>query len=81
MILCITKLAPVPKGIEAGWVFRYGGKGLLQRFVASPDNEVLNDVHVEGDDGVLAFVGLQEGQGDAPCRLRTGSRPASCTPG
>lgn len=41
---------------------------LLQRFVAPPDNEVFNDVHVEGNDGVLAFVGFQEGQGDFRCQ-------------
>ena len=38
--------------------------GVLQRFVAPPDDEVFYAVHVEGDDGVLAFVGFQEGQTD-----------------
>ena len=33
------------------------GHEVLQGFVASPDDEVFNAVHVEGDDGVLAFVG------------------------
>ena len=32
--------------------------------MASPDDEVFYAVHVEGDDGVLAFVGFQEGQTD-----------------
>lgn len=36
----------------------------LQWFVASLDDEVFNAVHVDGDDGFLAFVGFQEGQGE-----------------
>ena len=35
----------------------------LQRLVAPLDDEVFNAVYVEGDDGFLAFVGFQEGQG------------------
>ena len=40
------------------------GMTCYRRFVASPDDEVFYAVHVEGDDGVLAFVGFQEGQTD-----------------
>ena len=32
--------------------------------MAPPDDEVFYAVHVEGDDGFLAFVGFQEGQGE-----------------
>ena len=40
------------------------GHDVLQRFVAPLDDEVFNAVYVEGDDGFLAFVGFQEGQGE-----------------
>ena len=36
----------------------------LQRLVAPLDDEVFNAVYVEVDDGFLAFVGFQEGQGE-----------------
>ena len=45
-------------------MFRYVREGLLQRLVAPLDDEVFNAVYVEGDDGFLAFVGFQEGQGE-----------------
>ena len=44
------------------------GHDVLQRFVAPPDDKVFYAVHVEGDDGVLAFVGFQEGHGDFRCQ-------------